>query len=688
MLKINAIKILINTTEGKFGADFEFDKGLNVFRADNSSGKSTIVQSIIYALGLEEILGGVNATPMPYVLRDYIEYEEENIPIIDSMVFLEIENSEVVTLQRYIKSNEIDPKLVNVYFGAKLTQNEECRVQPYYLHDAGGASDPEFGFHAFLENFLDKNLPTVDNVDGKDVKLYLQMLFPAFVIEQKRGWSGFLSTQPYYKIRNASSRSIEYLLGLDVFESIKKKQLLEEKLKKIKTRWDNFYEKIEKHADKGNLIINGISKSIALTNEELKDVRLYHVNKDNEYTSLKDYVELLQNELNEFEKAMFPKVGESANENEQKLNEKENRLIELEVRIQNFDEELFLEQQKLSNLRTQLIEVDNDLKKNKGAKKIRSLGGKLDIRTAEGECPTCGQEVPDSLLPKTSSTPMRIDENIKYIESQKKMLSAYIEGQEQKIQDRKALLLNLADTKVNLRQEIRSLKRELTSDNRLPSEQKIREKIELEKKVVLYYQILENFEEQSPEASKIISIYKKIKEKIVKLPTEYFSVEDKGKLDAVQTFFRRNLEDFGYRSKSIRTIKISRDKYLPISEGFDLNLVDSFDRKKSKDVKLEFDSSASDFVRAIWAYSCALLQASLNNGGNHFNLLIFDEPAQHSMSAESTRKLLETMSEIQGDTQQIVFASFDNNENVYEDSTRGVDFNEIRFLGDKIIEPI
>jgi hypothetical protein len=61
-------------------------------------------------------------------------------------------------------------------------------------------------------------LPSVASSDGELKKLYIQTIFPAFIVEQKRGWSDFLSTIPYYGIRNAQSRAIEFLLGLDVFE--------------------------------------------------------------------------------------------------------------------------------------------------------------------------------------------------------------------------------------------------------------------------------------------------------------------------------------------------------------------------------------------------------------------------------------------------------------------------------------
>lgn len=65
-------------------------------------------------------------------------------------------------------------------------------------------------------------------------------------------------------------------------------------------------------------------------------------------------------------------------------------------------------------------------------------------------------------------------------------------------------------------------------------------------------------------------------------------------------------------------IKLSEESYLPIIEEFDM----------------KFDSSASDNIRAIWAYTIALMQTSIEKEGNHPGVIIFDEPNQHSIIPE------------------------------------------------------
>lgn len=81
MIKIRAIKIEVNTNTGLFGADFEFSDGFNIVRGDNTSGKSSLFQSILYCLGFEELIGGTNEKTMQSVMKDIVEYPKGVSPL-------------------------------------------------------------------------------------------------------------------------------------------------------------------------------------------------------------------------------------------------------------------------------------------------------------------------------------------------------------------------------------------------------------------------------------------------------------------------------------------------------------------------------------------------------------------------------------------------------------------------------
>lgn len=123
------------------------------------------------------------------------------------------------------------------------------------------------------------------------------------------------------------------------------------------------------------------------------------------------------------------------------------------------------------------------------------------------------------------------------------------------------------------------------------------------------------------------------------LPRNNFSVQDKIKIKALEKHFKDYLKAFNYNSASdLSAISISRDSYLPISEGFDM----------------KFDSSASDNIRAIWAYTLSLLHTSNEIGGNHPKIILFDEPAQHSIVTEDVVNLFNQVNKLPGEKQVLL----------------------------------
>lgn len=85
-----------------------------------------------------------------------------------------------------------------------------------------------------------------------------------------------------------------------------------------------------------------------------------------------------------------------------------------------------------------------------------------------------------------------------------------------------------------------------------------------------------------------------------------------------------------------------------------LPTIDGFDMK--------FDSSASDGIRVIWAFTMALLQVSVEKQGNHPGIIIFDEPAQQSIVPEDMKSFIESALEIKGPFQIITAITLNSQE--------------------------
>ena len=111
---------------------------------------------------------------------------------------------------------------------------------------------------------------------------------------------------------------------------------------------------------------------------------------------------------------------------------------------------------------------------------------------------------------------------------------------------------------------------------------------------------------------------------------------------------KRNLKRYHYSSlSSFDGIDISiNSSLLPTIDGFDM----------------KFDSSASDGIRVIWAFTMALLQVSIEKGGNHPGIIIFDEPAQQSIVPEDMKSFIETVVEIKKPFQIITAITLNSQE--------------------------
>ena len=138
-MKFRHFKVKIFADDKVYGYEYEFKSGLNIIRGDNSSGKSTLVNSLIYSVGMEEIIGSKGVNSLPYALKTYFELDDKKVEIIESVVLVEIENNqgEVKTFKRVITSKDKDSKLIEVIHGDYLTKQEESSFTSTYtfVHD-------------------------------------------------------------------------------------------------------------------------------------------------------------------------------------------------------------------------------------------------------------------------------------------------------------------------------------------------------------------------------------------------------------------------------------------------------------------------------------------------------------------------------------------------------------------------
>lgn len=651
MLKINRLKIKITATNKVYQFDECFSSGLNIIASDdNTRGKSSVLIAIYYCLGFEEIIGGLNEKVLTSAYKNQIEDKDTSWPVLESGAYLEISNgTDEITIYRSAKHETRDSKLVTVYF-SKLDYiyNVDTTSEDYYVHMKFAATNRS-GFHTFLEKFLQIELPLVPASDGVDRKLYLQLVFAAMFIEQKNGWSGIYSGMPYLAIKDAKKRVTEFILALETFENERKRNQLLNKERYQKEQWKNLFAEMRVFQSSAQCYVKNIPQIPEILPEKFeKNVAIVRMVGDN--VGIDEWISQLQEEHDTL-KTVRPRVIDNYDELQNELQEVEKVIGENNNEIHTIQQELNITTRKIQEINKNLDVIKQDITNNKDAKKLKILGSNLGAESFQGRCPVCNQKIQDSLLPVQHDTNvMSIEETINHLTAQKEMFEFAYEYQTNRKQQLSTALDNIRNVQMKLYRLAKSLRRDLYSVDEDLSETIIYKRMSIEHKI----QELEDFKNKISnivDRFKDLSVnWKKLLQEKAQLPEKGFNDKDRTKLTELKKNFICNLQDYEYTSISnVRAIEISDDNYLPVIDNFDM----------------KFDSSASDNVRAIWAYTMALLQTSEKCGGNHPGLLIFDEPAQHSIGAVDTKAFFDSILNL-GDNCQVIIGITINNADIRE----------------------
>ena len=554
---------------------------------------------------------------------------------MEAKVYLQISNGkDTVTLYRTAKMENRDTKLITIYYTELNKIGEATLIEDTYVHMPNSAVNSQ-GFHRFLEKFLHLTLPQVPATDGVQRKLYLQLIFSCMFIEQKHGWGDLFSGMPILGIKDAKKRVLEFVMNLDTLTNEKRAEELKVEELRIRTEWRLLVKDIINSCMRETCDIVGLpTKPCILTQIDLTGI---HILKDKQ--NLRDYIKELKKEYSEIER-IKPKIVDNFDGLQEELNETEEAIVSYEEDMEWLRERIMQEKAAIRVLDDNLEIINTDLRNNKDAARLRQLGSELNCLTSKGICPVCHQHISDSLLPKVEEVEiMSIDENIRHLGAQKEMLEYAKESHKQNRDDMDQKLQSLQGKVFTLRRLAIALRSDLYAVDDNLSEALVYKKIELQTKIDHLEDLIRCVEEKKITFEKLSNDWKMYLQGKKGLPENKFSISDKKKIRLLRENFVANLEDYGYKSViDKREIGISEDNYLPVIENFDM----------------KFDSSASDNIRGIWAYTIALLQVSMNMSGNHPTVLIFDEPVQHSIVPNDMKKFLDSIVQLGKNCQTII----------------------------------
>lgn len=665
-LRFHRLRLRAVTSDGVYGADVPFAQGLTVLWADNTKGKSTCMQGMLYALGLERMLSSRREIPLPHAMTSYLNTDDgKRIEVLESSVSLEISNAhdQVITVHRAVKA-ATDTRLVTVDFGAALSSDEVVlRRQHFFVLDPG-AAQREDGFHHFLEGFMGWQLPQVRRYDAPEIKLYLETVFPMFWVEQKFGWSTIPAAIPtYMRIREVHKRAVEFILNLDVYKLEVQRERLTERIAANSKEWFVVKQELERIIARAGGRVSGLSEKPVADPEALKNAHV-QLAEDEGWVPLSSIATTLRRTISELAAQAVPVVEEQSTEVVQKLDQLTQQVDQLNKEKIHLHGIQQLKAADLQSLNRRITVLENDLAKNLDVQKLQRYSGITATLTPD-RCPTCEQSLADTLLSQDAFlTIMPISDNIEYIRSQKKMFESILAREQAEDDERSNQLSKINRQLLNYYAQIRLLRSELIAPGGNPSASIIEKRIRAEAQLRDLEALQVNFNDAMDNLENLQKYYNALLLEQAVLPKEKFSYSDHDKLKRLTSLVQEQATAFGFSTFSPTELSISQDSYRPEKEGFEIG----------------FETSASDAIRLKWAYQLGLLELASDKSTNHPGLLIFDEPRQQSSSRPSFQNLLKRAALAQKRKQQVIFSTSEDLETLTA-ITSSIDCEKVIFSG-------
>jgi hypothetical protein len=349
-----------------------------------------------------------------------------------------------------------------------------------------------------------------------------------------------------------------------------------------------------------------------------------------------------ESELKELEGNLIPRVNQVVRATEQTLAQEEERLGTLEIGVSRLLDDFELDRANLTEIEERLQAVEEDLKQNQDSLKLRAMGSAHGIDISADRCPTCHQSVRDSLLSQgMERQPMSLEENIVFLKDQRGIFQ-FMQNQATKVlSERERQIFAFRQGASESRSRIRTLKETLLSRGEAPSLAAVERKFRLREQLDKVGRLNNLTEDLFSKLEKLSLEWRKIEEEKTKAPKEGLSKADEAKLSQLEAVVKQQLELYDFSSRESTDLNVSKGTYQLVHEGFDL----------------QFEISASDVIRALWAYLLGLLEVSRQWRTNHLGLLIADEPRQQDMAHESMAEFLRRASAAGKFGQQVIVAT-------------------------------
>lgn len=470
---------------------------------------------------------------------------------------------------------------------------------------------------------------------------------------------------PSFGIKDVKQKIVEYCLNLNSLESRLKLDEISTKKEECKRIWTESVDRVNLKLDQLNLFIPNLNNRTVLTDKKtvlLEPLILL----DEQETSVSKYLEKLKAQIKSVEES----IDESTaffDENAKTLHKKE-KLVESIRSYENEHRRVFElmenERQKQKDYSKMLSEIDEDLKDFQDIKWISS--DRTWDKVTNSKCPVCEQGLAE--ISKKCISDDKVVKTSEFLKSQKELYHSYIDASSSSTEKYRAALDFYASKIKSKRKELDYFSKDISSPTVFAVRSEMQRLSELNHRLFSVEEFNSHFQSVKCKLKEISIQYYDLVEQ--ERTIKGLLKEDDTTIKSFESLFISYLKKFGYRSNGTNSIHISNKGSYPLIPQINL-----FGQEPQN---IRFISSASDFVRSIWAYYMSLLVL----GKRHPGFLVLDEPGQHQMRLDSLISLLGSAA---GSGKQVLMAisqdrKFDDKRVNIKELLSGLDEEEYHLL--------
>ncbi|QOH63196.1 hypothetical protein DI243_18020 [Paenibacillus polymyxa] len=648
---IESVLVMVTTDKNLYRRFVSFTKDdytineINMIFGENTLGKSTFIQSVIYALKGEELYGNRNIVNFKDLFK--INYKEN---VQEAHIYLQLinDNNRVIVIRNAQKPD--DP--VTVLKGSALHEDSNLETllhnsstHAFYKMRKENNLKGNETYQEFLFEFMNitpiKNEESSSNEDDEnsDTKLlfYIQNLMPLFIIHQG-AWHDIQAINPRYGLKDIKKTAFEVLLNFSGTEVVQARYELEKLELLLKQK-----------------------------NTSLKDIEeIIGTIKFKESVLIESEIEKTQKGIDDNNKKI-DEMESGSNETNYIINDIRNQFRISSLKARRYRETMNGLETEIEEYNFYINKILNDIEKNDKLKTAKKIIGILPIET----CPHCLNTLTINIdeelnsdncslcgSPFNTLNPSQNDQYLGYVKDELKdfkKLKIQKEEEKQQLYSKVVIAeLEQAELKKMMNDfeeklKPKNLQSYIFHSREIGRLENVKTQLKKDRELILKYEILllerTTFAEDVKNKKAFIKSIQKQKEKDEE-KLEFFEIEFKSYLKKLD-FLKMGLDEEKIKNDN-KDKKVDKN----LEEVYEQITIDRFDYlPKIENRNLYYLTSSSGLIRIILSYYTALLKTALkfSNDVQHPFMLIMDEPRQQNLDLQTFNNFLSLFDDLKKD---------------------------------------